>query len=89
MLLMNHEGLDLPRHQERPFQVNVHDCIPVAVGHFKKKIVPDDACIVHKDVDPSEALNCLSHCFLHILVSGYIRDPCKRFIPLCPFKHQS
>ena len=50
--------------------MDIHDCIPVVLRHFKEQIIANNACIIDEDVQPPEMVCCFIN---GVLYHGAIR----------------
>src|SRR6266568_5035638 len=54
IFLLHHVFLCSATTEECSLEMDIHDCIPVVLRHFKEQIIANNACIIDEDVQPPE-----------------------------------
>ena len=57
VLLLNHVGIGSLGDLVSASQVNVHDDVPLVVGHVRESLVAEDASVVDEDINSSVGIN--------------------------------
>ena len=64
LLPLDHDGKGRSHVMKRAFHVDRHQVIPFRFRRLQDVLGEDDGCVVHEDVDRTEALERTSHSFV-------------------------